>query len=108
MNVTRSIFLEPVILALPDSVHDALIHCAKGETLPEIALMQLLVVSSSEAESERALGAAIWKALEDRDLTKAERLGAMQKLWDCARDAACAALPATGLGFPKAVPWRQY
>jgi len=86
LNIVPPLLLEPVVLALPQNVHDTLIHCAKGETPPEIALMQLLLVSLSEDESERELGAAIWSALEGRHIERAERLGVMQKLWDVARD----------------------
>ena len=86
LSVVETVFWEPFALALPRNVHDALSDCAKGETLPEIALMQLLVVSISEEDSERALGTAIWSVLENREVEKAERLGVVQKLWDSARD----------------------
>jgi hypothetical protein len=85
-SVIDSVLLEPVVMALPQNLNEALIDCAKGEIPPEIALMQLLLLSISEDESERALGTAIWNALENRDVDEAERLGVMQKLWDFARD----------------------
>jgi hypothetical protein len=47
--------------------------------------MQLLVVSPTEEEGQRALGTAIWDALENRDTHKAQRLGAMHSLWEAAR-----------------------
>jgi hypothetical protein len=55
--------------------------------------MQLLVASCSEEETERVLGTAIWDALEDRNAGTAERLGAVQKLWDGAKDLVQSAAP---------------
>ncbi len=84
-NLVSRFSLPPVALFVPDKVEDALTQCAEGESPPEIALMQLLVVSPSEEEGERALGAAIWDALENNERPVAERLGAMHQLWEGAR-----------------------
>ena len=54
--------------------------------------MQLLVVSPSENAAQRALGTAIWDALENREERTAERLGAMHQLWEGARRMVQAAL----------------
>lgn len=88
--------LPPVGLDLPDHIEDTIHLCARGESTPDTALMQLLVVSCSEQETERALGTAIWDALEDRNAGTAERLGAIQKLWDGAKDLVQSAFPARG------------
>jgi len=85
--------LPPVGLALPDLLEDTIHLCASGKSSPDTALMQLLVVSGSEREAERALGTAIWCALEDRDAGTAERLGEIQRLWDGAKDLVQSALP---------------
>jgi hypothetical protein len=84
-NLAYRFFLPPVDLAVPEKIQDALSQCAQGESPPEIALLQLLVVSPSEQEGERALGTAIWDALESRESRMAERLGAMHHLWEGAR-----------------------
>jgi len=105
LSVVRPLLLEPVVLGLPENIHDALLHCAKGEIPPEIALMQLLVVSISEEESAQALGAAIWNALENRDIETADRLGVMQKLWDLARDTVQTASTASSIVICKAPSW---
>lgn len=91
LNVVSSLTLPPLSLTVPDKVEDALIQCAHGESPPDVALMQLLVVSPSEEAGERALGTAIWDALENRETHKAERLGAMHRLWEGARNIARAA-----------------
>jgi len=70
---------------MPERFEDALLGCAHGYSPPDVALMQLLVRAPSEEHAARALGTAIWDALECRDTPKAERLGAVQKLWDSAR-----------------------
>ena len=85
LNFARHVFLSPVALPVPEKIEDALTQCAEGESPPEIALMQLLVVSPSEEAGQRALGAAIWDALENREAPMAERLGAMHQLWEGAR-----------------------
>ncbi|HXJ02257.1 MAG TPA: hypothetical protein VNH44_13625 [Micropepsaceae bacterium] len=90
--------LPPVGLTMPETVEDAIHQCAKGEASPGVALMQLLVASCSEEETERVLGTAIWDALEDRNAGTAERLGAVQKLWDGAKD-----LVESALGDPQQV-----
>ena len=77
--------LPPVTLPLPRKAEDALKQCAQGESPPEIALMQLLIVSPSEERGQRALGTAIWDALEKREDRTAERLGAIHHLWESAR-----------------------
>ena len=77
--------LPPLDLPLPERLEDALHSCANGEASPDIALMQLLIVSGSEEQAERMLGSAIWDALENRERGTAERLGAVQKLWDGAK-----------------------
>ncbi len=87
----RRFSLPPIALTVPESLEDALAQCAQGESPPEVALLQLLVVSPSEQEGERALGTAIWDALENREGRMAERLGAMHHLWEGARRMACAA-----------------
>lgn len=92
LNFAHRFSLPPVDLAVPEKLEDALIQCAQGESPPEIALLQLLVVSASEQEGERALGTAIWDALENREDRMAERLGAMHHLWEGARRMALAAL----------------
>ena len=84
--------LPPVSLRVPDRVEDALAECAHGESPPDIALMQLLVVSPTEEAGVRALGTAIWDALENRETHKAERLGTMYALWEAARRIVHAAL----------------
>jgi hypothetical protein len=78
--------LPPLCLDIPETVEVTLHQCARGDSAPDIALMQLLIASYSEQETERALGSAIWDALEDRNTGTAERLGAVQKLWDGAKD----------------------
>ena len=88
----RRFSLPPIALAVPETLEDALAQCAQGESPPEIALLQLLVVSPSEQEGERALGTAIWDALENREGRVAERLGAMHQLWEGARRMARAAI----------------
>ena len=84
-NLVSPYSLPPVALAMPDKVEDALSQCAEGESPPEIALMQLLVVSPSEEEGQRALGTAIWDALENRERQIAERLASVHRLWEGAR-----------------------
>jgi hypothetical protein len=74
--------LPPLDLPVPERIEDALHSCANGQASPDIALMQLLVVSPSQEQAERVLGSAIWDALESRARGTAERLGAIQKLWD--------------------------
>ena len=74
--------LPPLDLPVPERLEDALYSCAAGEASPDIALMQLLLVSPSQEQAERVLGSAIWDALESRERGTAERLGAIQKLWD--------------------------
>jgi hypothetical protein len=88
--------LPPVGLHVPELIEDTIHLCAKGESTPDTALMQLLVVSCSEQETERALGTAIWEALEDRNAGMAERLGAIQKLWDGAKALVQSVLPEPG------------
>jgi hypothetical protein len=78
--------LPPVGLSVPRGIEETIDQCASGESAPDIALMQLLIVSCSEEETEKALGTAIWDALEGRNAGTAERLGAVQKLWDGAKD----------------------
>ena len=90
--------LPPVGLDLPELIEDTIHLCARGESTPDTALMQLLVVSCSEQETERALGTAIWDALEGRDAGMAERLGEIQRLWDGAKVIVQSALPARGEG----------
>ena len=85
LNSAHRFSLPPLDLAVPEKLEDALTQCAQGESPPEIALLQLLVVSPSEQEGERALGTAIWDALENREGRMAERLGAMHHLWVGAR-----------------------
>ena len=97
VTIARCTALPPVHLPIPPTVKDALTGCAAGESPPDLALLQLLVVSPSEEAGERALGTAIWDALESRETPEAERLGAVQKLWDGARDMVQAA---TGLEPP--------
>lgn len=80
--------LPPLDLAVPNRPEDALDSCANGDSPPDIALMQLLIVSNSQEQAERVLGSAIWDALESRERGTAERLGAIQKLWDGAKDLA--------------------
>ena len=92
LNFAYRFSLPPVALAVPEKLEDALTQCAQGESLPEIALLQLLVVSASEQAGERALGTAIWDALENREDRMVERLGAMHHLWEGARRMALAAL----------------
>jgi len=77
--------LPPVDLQVPERLEDALHSCAAGEASPDIVLMQLLLVSPSQEQAERVLGSAIWDALESRECGIAERLGAIQKLWDGAK-----------------------
>jgi len=84
--------LPPIGLSTPNTVEDTLHLCARGESPPDVVLLQLLIGSCSEEETERVLGTAIWEALEDRNAGTAERLGAVQKLWDGARDLAFSAL----------------
>ena len=92
LNFAYRFSLPPVALAVPEKLEDALTQCAQGESPPEIALLQLLVVSPSEQEGERALGAAIWDALENHEGRMAERLGAVHHLWEGARRMVQAAL----------------
>ena len=84
-NLAPCFSIPPIALAVPEKLEDALTQCAQGESPPEIALLQLLVVSRSEQEGERALGTAIWDALENRESRMAERLGEMHHLWVGAR-----------------------
>ena len=77
--------LPPLDLPVPERLEDALDSCAAGEASPDIALMQLLLVSASQEQAERVLGSAIWDALENHERGTAERLGAIQKLWDGAK-----------------------
>jgi hypothetical protein len=74
--------LPPLDLPVPERLEDALHSCATGRSSPDIALMQLLLVSPSQEQAERVLGSAIWDALENRERGTAERLGAIQRLWD--------------------------
>ena len=74
--------LPPLDLPVPERIEDTLHCCANGQASPDIALMQLLIVSPSQEQAERVLGSAIWDALESRERGTAERLGAIQKLWD--------------------------
>ena len=92
MQYMARVSLPPVSLAIPENVEGILTGCAQGESPPEVALMQLLVVSESENAAERALGTAIWDALERRESPMLERLGAMHHLWESARRVAQAAL----------------
>ena len=85
LNFSRGFSLPPVALAVPEKLEDALTQCADGKSPPEIALMQLLIVSPSEERGERALGTAIWEALENHEGQTAERLGAIHRLWEGAR-----------------------
>jgi hypothetical protein len=85
VNISRPFSLPPVALAVPEKPEDALTPCAQGESPPETALLQLLIVSSSEEGSQRALGTAIWDALENREGQTAERLGVIHQLWEGAR-----------------------
>jgi hypothetical protein len=93
--------LPPVGLTVPRGIDETIHQCAKGESAPDIALMQLLVVSCSDKETEKALGAAIWDALEDRNAGTAERLGAVQKLWDGAKELVQSALGEPGGMTPR-------
>lgn len=92
-NLKHAWELPPVGLDVPELIEDTIHLCARGESTPDVALMQLLVVSCSERETERALGTAIWDALEDRNAGMADRLGAIQKLWDGAKDLVQSVLP---------------
>jgi hypothetical protein len=74
--------LPPIALSLPERPEDALADCACGQSSPDLALLQLLALARSQAQLEEALGSAIWDALENRNTPLAERLGAMQHLWD--------------------------
>src|SRR5215472_8782347 len=74
--------LPPVALTLPERPEDALEECARGQASPDVALLHLLALAKSQTQLEEALGSAIWDALESRDRPLAERLGAMQHLWD--------------------------
>ena len=85
VNFSRPFSLPPVALAVPERPEEALTRCAQGESPPEIALLQLLVVSPSEEAGQRALGTAIWDALENREVHTAERLGTIHRLWEGAR-----------------------
>jgi hypothetical protein len=85
LNFARRVSMPPLVLPVPEKIEDALAQCAEGESPPDIALMQLLVVSPSEEAGQRALGTAIWDALENRKGHMAERLGAMHQLWEGAR-----------------------
>ena len=78
--------LPPVSLTLPERPEEALAQCARGQASPDLALMQLLALSRSQTQLEEALGSAIWDALESRDTPLAERLGAVQHLWDGDRE----------------------
>jgi hypothetical protein len=84
--------LPPPDLNVSGSLQDAIYQCAKGEASPDDALMRLLIASCSQEETEKVLGTAIWDALELRNGHIAERLGAVQKLWDGARELAETAL----------------
>ena len=86
VTIARCTALPPVHLPIPPTLKDALTGCAAGQSPPDLALLQLLVVSPSEEAGVRALGTAIWDALENRETPEAERLGAVQKLWDGARE----------------------
>jgi hypothetical protein len=88
--------LPPIGLGEPGGVEDTIHQCARGESPPDMALMHLLIASCSEEETERVLGTAIWAALEDRNPGTAERLGAIQKLWDGAKDIVHSAVPGMG------------
>jgi hypothetical protein len=93
LNSSPRFSLPPVALAVPEKAEDALTQCAQGESPPEIALMQFLVMSPSESAAQRELGTAIWDALEKRESPMIERLGAMHQLWEGARRMVRAALP---------------
>jgi hypothetical protein len=82
MKLTYEWELPPLAFALPERPEDALAQCARGQASPDVALLQLLAVSRSESQLQEALGSAIWDALENRDTSRAERLGALQQLWD--------------------------
>ena len=62
--------------------HEALKRCAAGDIPPELALKELLDQSPSDEETEAVLGTAIWEALERREAIRAERLAAVQRLWN--------------------------
>jgi hypothetical protein len=93
LRLKHSWELPPVAMSLSTGIQATIDQCARGESAPDDALMQLLVVSCSEQETERALGTAIWGALEDHNTGTADRLGAIQKLWDGARDLVHCAVP---------------
>jgi hypothetical protein len=96
LRLKHSWELPPVAMRLSSGVQATIDQCARGESEPDDALMQLLVVSCSEREAERALGTAIWGALEDRNTGTADRLRAIQKLWDGAKVLVHSAVPAPG------------
>lgn len=77
---------EPVSFAVSNGSHaaaqDALRRCAAGEITPELALSQLLSRAPAEHEIEKALGAAIWDALESRETISVDRLADLQNLWN--------------------------
>ena len=82
MKMTHEWELPPMTLDLPERPEDALARCARGQASPDLALLQLLAVSRSPIQVEEAIGSAIWEALEKGDGLRAERLGAMQQLWE--------------------------
>ena len=84
--------LPPVALPMPECPEEALEQCARGQSPPDLALLQLLAVARSESQVQEALGSAIWDALESRDSCTAQRLGAIQHLWNRDRDIVEAAL----------------
>jgi hypothetical protein len=78
--------LPPVALALPERPEEALVQCARGQSSPDEALLQLLAMSRSESQLQEVLGSAIWEALESHDSGVAQRLNAMQQLWNSDRN----------------------
>jgi SAM-dependent methyltransferase len=71
-------------LEAPDGAKDAMCRCAHGIAPPNVALMHLFLASENADEAERALGHAIWDALEARNEDAASRLSEMQRLWHAA------------------------
>ena len=86
MKLTYEWELPPLALSLPERPEEALAQCARGQSSPDVALLQLLAMARSESQVQEVLGSAIWDALESRDSCTAQRLGAMQQLWNGDRD----------------------
>lgn len=86
-------------------VAQALRRCAEGAAPPNVALMHLFIAAANVEEAERALGHAIWDALELRDDEAAIRLGTMQKLWESAPDAFSTIAAIHGLASCPADPY---